>query len=171
NGGVKAVPCFVRPPEVVLTRRRWRIAVLCRAYGAVPEVPFRVDQIRPGYRVLPPQRVPAARVARPRSGALPRVGHVLRPALEAQHAALGIGLAGATVAAVVAFALRPLGGGRSVRVHLALLGVAAVIDGIAESAHDAHGLLSLPLARGGGEGGVLDWPLVPRDADRMAPRL
>src|SRR5690606_16634193 len=80
------------------------------------------------------------------------VGHVLRPALEAQHAALGIGLAGATVAAVVAFALRPLGGGRSVRVHLALLGVAAVIDGIAESAHDAHGLLSLPLARGGGEG-------------------
>src|SRR5690606_36635800 len=44
-------------------------------------------------------------------------------------------------------ALRPLGGGRSVRVHLALLGVAAVVDGIAESAHDAHSLLSLPLAR------------------------
>src|SRR5690606_37437385 len=34
-----------------------------------------------------------------RAVALPRIGHVLRPALEAQHAALG--LAGATVAAVV----------------------------------------------------------------------
>src|SRR5690606_27914525 len=74
---------------------------------------------------------------------LPRVGHVLRPALEAQHAALGIGLAGATVAAVVAFALRPLGGGTG-RAVLGAVEHARVWSGAV-----AHRLLSLPLARGG----------------------
>src|SRR5690554_7161299 len=29
DGGVETVPCFVPPPDVVLTRPRWRIAVLC----------------------------------------------------------------------------------------------------------------------------------------------